>query len=93
MIDVGLAIGVDVREGRHHFGQVGHVLPGQQNAGGAGDGRHMQGMVGGTTGGMQGNNGVDQATLVDDLADGHETPALLGQARDLLRGFTGQRLA
>ncbi len=31
--------------------------------------------------------------LVDDFADRHEVAVLLGQARDLMRGFAGQGIA
>ncbi|MNZ92670.1 hypothetical protein D3C78_1117030 [compost metagenome] len=93
MVDVGFAVRVDVRQGRHHLGQLGHVLPGQLDAGRLGNRRHVQGMVGRAAGGVQGNDGVDQGFFVDDLAQGHEVAAGLGHARDLLRGFDGKGIA
>ncbi len=35
---------------------------------------------------------VDQRLLVDDFTDRHEVAILFGQTRDLMRGFTGQRI-
>ncbi|MNK77416.1 hypothetical protein D3C87_970150 [compost metagenome] len=93
MVDVGFAVRVDVAQGRHDFGEVGHVLPGQLNARRHGDGRHVQGVVGRAAGGVQRDNRVDQRTLVDDFADRDVVAILLGQARDLVRGFAGQGIA
>ena len=93
VVDIGLAVGIDVGQGRGHGGQIGHVLPGQLDAGGAGDGRHMQGVIGRAAGGAQGDDGVDQAALVDDLAQRHKLPALPGQAGDLLRRLVAQGIA
>ena len=90
VVDVGFAVRVDVAQGRHHLGEVGHVLPGQLNARRHGDRRHVQGVVGRAAGGVQGHDGVDQRTFVDDFADRHEVAALLGQTRDLMRRFAGQ---
>ncbi len=93
VVDVGLAVGVHVRQRRYHLGQVGHVLPGQLDAGRLGNRRHVQGMVGGAAGGVQRDDGVDQRLLVDDLAQRHEVATGPGQARDLLRGLDGERIA
>ena len=52
VVDVGLAVRIDVGQGRHHLGQLGHVLPGQLDAGGLGDGRQVQGVIGRAAGGV-----------------------------------------
>ncbi len=93
VVDIGLAIRVHVGQGRHHLGEVGHVLPGQLDARRLGNSRHVQGMVGRTAGGMQRDDGVDQRPLVDDFPDRHEVAALLGHARDLERRLAGQGIA
>ncbi|MNM86412.1 hypothetical protein D3C81_985630 [compost metagenome] len=93
MVDVGLAVGVDVGQGRHHLGEVGHVLPGQLDTCRLGNRRDMQGVVGRAARGVQGDNRIDQCLLVDDFAQWHETAAGLGHARDLLRGLGGEGVA
>ena len=93
VVDVGLAVGIDVGQGRHHLGQLGHVLPGQLDAGGLGDGRQVQAMVGRATGGVQRHHRIDQAALVDQLPERQVVPALAGQARRLLRRRAGQGIA
>ncbi len=90
VVDIGFAVGVDVTEGRYHFRQIGHVLPGQLNARGLGNGRHVQGVVGRAARRVQRNDGIDQRALVDDLADRHEAAALHGQTRHLASRFDGQ---
>ncbi|MNN21759.1 hypothetical protein D3C81_1350910 [compost metagenome] len=93
MVDVGLAVRIDVGQGRHHFRELGHVLPGQLDAGGLGNRRHVQGVVGRAAGGVQGNDGVDQGFLVDNLTQRHEGATGLGHARDLLRSLDSQGIA
>ena len=93
VVDVGLAVRIHVGQGRHHLGEVGHVLPGQDDACRHGNGRHVQGVVGGAASGVERNDGVDDGLLVDNLANGREVAIGLGQARDLVRGFAGQRIA
>ncbi len=60
VVDVGFTVRVDVAQGRHHLGEVGHVLPGQLNTRRHGDGRHVQGVVGRAASGVQGDDGIDQ---------------------------------
>ncbi len=93
VIDVRRAVGIDAGQRRHHFGEVGHVLPGQLNARRLGDGRHVQGVVGRAAGGMQRNHGVDQHALVDQLAEGRVAAPLRREPRDLARRLDGQRIA
>ncbi len=92
VVDVGFAVWIHVGQGRYHLGEVGHVLPGEDDACRHGDRRHVQGVVGGTAGGIERHDGVDDGFLVDDLADRREAAVGLGQAGDLVRGFAGQRI-
>ena len=69
VVHVGLAVGVDPGQQRHHRRQVGEVVPGQHDAGGAGDRDQVQRVVGRAAGGEQRDAGVDDRLLVDDLAD------------------------
>ena len=93
MVHIGLTVGVDLGQGRHDLGKVGHVLPGQLDAGGAGECRNMQGVVGRTAGGVERDHRIDDGLLVDHLAQRRVITGLMGQAGDLLRGFAGQRIA
>ncbi len=67
MVHVGLAVGVHLGQRRHHLGKIGHVLPGQLDAGGAGERRDVQGVVGRTSGGIERDHRVDDGFLVDHL--------------------------
>ena len=42
VVDVGLAVRIDARQGRHHMGQLGHVPPGQLDARRLGDRQQVQ---------------------------------------------------
>ena len=93
VVDIGLAVWIHVGQGRYHLGEVGHVLPGQLDTRRHGNRRHVQGVVGRTAGGVQRNDGVDQRTLVNDLAQRHEIAVLLGQTSDLMSRFASQGIA
>ncbi|MCY1441007.1 hypothetical protein D9M71_573040 [compost metagenome] len=93
MVDVGLAVGIDARQHRHHVGQVGHVLPGKLDAGSLGDGQQVQGVIGRAAGGQQRHHRVDDAALVDDLRHRHVVTVLRRHAAGLARRLAGQFVA
>ena len=93
MVHVGLAVGVDLRQRRHHLGKIGHVLPGQLDAGGTSERRNMQGVVGRTAGGVERDHRIDDGFLVHHPAQREIVARLRRQAGDLPRSFPGQGIA
>ncbi|RMS54700.1 hypothetical protein ALP65_04670 [Pseudomonas aeruginosa] len=93
VVDVGLAVRIDARQGRHHMGQLGHVLPGQLDARRLGDRQQVQGVVGRAAGGEQRHHRVDDGLLVDDLRHRHVVAVLGGQPAGLACRFAGEFVA
>ena len=92
VVHVGLPIGVDLGQRRGNGGQVGHVLPGQLNTGGAGEGWNVQRVIGRAARGVERHHRVDDGLLVDDPAQRRVLAALTGQAHHLMRGLCSQRV-
>ncbi len=96
VVDVGAAVGVDVREQRHGRRQVGEVVPGELDACRGGDGDEVQRVVLRAAGGEQRDDPVDDAALVDHMGDRRVLVALgdlHDAARSLFRECLAQRRA
>ena len=70
VVHVGEAVRIDPREQRHDLGQIGEVVPGELDAGGARHGDQVHRVVGRAAGREQADDAVDDRLLVDDFADG-----------------------
>ncbi|MNF83081.1 hypothetical protein D3C84_653950 [compost metagenome] len=69
-VHIGRAVRVHAHQQRHHVGEIAQVIPGQLQAGGAGQRHHVDAVVGAAAGGEQGHQAVDQGALVQHLAQG-----------------------
>src|SRR5690606_14410156 len=69
VVDVGAAVGIDVREQRHGRGQFGEVVPGQCDARGGGDGDEVERVVGRASRGQERDEAVDDGAFVDDVRE------------------------
>jgi hypothetical protein len=93
MVHVGDAVGIDAGQERDGIGKIGHILPGDLQAGGRGDGDEVERVIGRTAGGVQADEAVDDGLLVDDVADRRVVIALGGERQSAASGFAGQRIA
>ncbi len=94
LVHVGAAVGVHARQQRHHVGQLGEVVPVDHDAGGARHGHPVDQVVGGAAGGQQGDHRVDDAALVDHLADGRALERCLARlAQHRAHGLARERFA
>jgi hypothetical protein len=90
VVHVGVAVRVDARQQRHDFRQLVEVGPVDHDAGGARDRDQVHGVVGRAAGRVQRGDGVDDALLVDDMADRHVLAALLRDGDGALGRGAGQ---
>jgi len=93
MVHVGAAVGVDSRELRGDVGEIGKIVPGQQNAGGGGHGDEVDGVVGGAAGGVQADNRVGEGALVQHFAERGELVAGGGDLAGAGGGGGGEGVA
>ena len=93
MVHIGKAVGINAGEQRHDVGEIGNILPGEDDAGGASHGDQMHCVVGGATRRMQADDAVDDGSFIDHLACRGELVALRGNRQRTLGSFTRQRIA
>jgi hypothetical protein len=67
-VHVRAAARVDTRQQGRDAGEIVHILPVDQYAGGARDGGEVDGVVGAAAGGEQADDGVDEGAFIEDAA-------------------------
>ena len=90
MVYVGHAIGIDPGQQGRHIGQLGNVLPGQDNARRLGHGDQMQGVVGRAAGRQKGHSRIDQGLDPNDLVEWRIVAAERADLHRTMRGGAGQ---
>ena len=93
VVHVGEAVGVDPRHQGRRVGEVGEVLPVEEDAGGAGHGDQVDEEVGRAAGGVEADDAVDEGALVEDVADRGVLVAEGGDGEGAAGALDGERVA
>ena len=93
MVNICRTIRVQTRHQRHDIGQIGEIIPVNQNPGRTRHSHQVHRMVGRAPGRQQRNNTVHNHFFIDHFTDRHPFIAVAGQTRYLTSSRGGQRLA
>ncbi len=91
IVHVGRAVRIDAGEQRRDAGDIGEIIPVDEDTGGLRHRRNVQGVVGGAARGHQADDGVDDGFHIDDL--GHDRLARLCELDATQRGGADEGFA